>query len=116
MLDFGLIPGQGDQVGQRRLRFEILSGGVRLVFFDIDVDRCARGAGAGQAVDDARAVREQDANALPRPQPIVDRVVIGEIIGRFDFQRAKALAGQGGRVFRARRWTSALAPSLATSS
>ena len=45
-------------------------------------------------------MREPSVNRMRMPcwveSEFVDRVAIGEIIGRFDFQRAKALAGQGG--------------------
>ncbi len=75
---------QGDQIGKRRLRLDVVPAGIGLVAFDIDAQRGARRAGAGEAVDDARAVLEQQADSLARGARAVDRIVIGEIIGLVD--------------------------------
>ncbi|MNY63052.1 hypothetical protein D3C86_1999640 [compost metagenome] len=68
--------------------------GVRLVTFDINADRRARGPSAGKAEDDAAAAVEQYANALVLRNGTVDRIVIGKVIGGGDLQRAETLARQ----------------------
>ncbi len=79
----------------------LLPRGVRLEALDIDPQRRAGGAGAGQAIDDARAILEMDADALMRRIRAVDRIVIGEIIGVGDLQRAILLALEAGAGRRA---------------
>ena len=86
--------GRDDQVGERRLRLQAVPGRVGFVALDIDAQGRARGAGAGQAEDDARAAFEQDADALVAAHRLVDRVVIGEIVGGGDRQRADTGSGQ----------------------
>src|SRR5579863_2369397 len=94
MLDFRKLARQSDEVGERGLRVLPEIAGRRLVFFDIDADRRADGAGAGKPVDDARAAREQDADSLALRVGAVDGVVIGKIVGGFDDPDDERMAGQ----------------------
>jgi hypothetical protein len=63
--DAGDALGGGDQRGQRFLRGDLLAPGVGLEALEIDAQGRAFGAGAREAKDDARAVVEADADALP---------------------------------------------------
>src|SRR5690606_37351879 len=78
--DAGEFAGQGDEVGERRLRLDVVAGGVRFVALDVDAQRRAGGAGAGKAEDHAAAALEQDADALLRADGAVDRVGLGKIV------------------------------------
>ena len=93
--DLGEVARDRDQVGQGGLRVLAVLGGVGLEALDIDPQGGAGGAGAGQAVDDARAVREQDADALVLADRAVDRVGVGEVVGGRDLEGAQPRAGQG---------------------
>src|SRR4051794_16502748 len=72
------LVGDPDQVGQGTLRLLVLPRLVRLVALDVDPQRRPRRPGAGEAVDDTRAVLEHDADALVGADRAVDRVDVGE--------------------------------------
>ena len=94
MLDFS---GEGIVAFLEAVRASML-GGVGFVAFDIDAERCAGGAGAGQAEDDAGAAGKEHAHTLMLAHRFVDRIVIGEVVCLLDLQAAEALAGQGGKL------------------
>ena len=70
--------GQGDQPGQRLLGLDRVLRRVGLVALEIDTQRRAFGAGAREAEDDARTVRQTDADALRGADRAVDRVGVAK--------------------------------------
>src|SRR5919205_989578 len=60
--------------------------------FEVDAQRRARSARARQAQDDARAVFEEDAYALPPGRAAVDGVCVGEVVGARDAAPAERRA------------------------
>ena len=84
----------------------LLARRVGLEALEVDAERRAFGAGARQAKHDARAVVEDDADALLRRHRAVDRIGVGEVVGRRRSTRVSALersARQRGRAARAGR-------------
>ena len=71
---------------------------IRVVGFQIDAQGRAFCAGAGQAVDDARAVGEDDADALACADRAIDRVGVAEVVAEIHGVTAEGLAGQGGEA------------------
>ncbi len=65
---------RGDQVGQGDLRIQIMFGRIGFETLDIDPQGGALGAGSRQPIDDARAVGEQDADALTGADRSIHRV------------------------------------------
>lgn len=107
--DAGDRIGNGNQVGKRFLRFDAMTGRIRLVTLDIKAKRRARSTGAGKAQHDARTAFEEDADALILADGLIDRIVIGEIIRSRDLQIAIAGARQRREFFRA-GWRPACSP------
>ena len=66
--------------------------------FEINAQRRARGAGAGQPVDDPGAALQLDADPLPLRHREVDRVGIGELVGGRDRELRGAASGQVGKT------------------
>src|SRR5262249_24081954 len=62
---------------------------VRLIAFDVDAQRRTGRSRARQAIDDARAVLEEDAYALPRRGRSIDRIMIGKVVGGSDGRTAE---------------------------
>src|SRR5687767_5836115 len=60
LFDLGDRAREADQLGKDRLRIESVARGIGLVAFDVDAQGGARGAGSGEAVDDAGAAAKQD--------------------------------------------------------
>jgi hypothetical protein len=63
--DAGDALGCRDQRPQRRVRLDILACRIGLEALEVDAQGRAFGARTGEAKDDARAVVEADADALP---------------------------------------------------
>mmetsp|Transcript_12633 Transcript_12633/g.26643 ORF Transcript_12633/g.26643 Transcript_12633/m.26643 type:complete len:642 (+) Transcript_12633:206-2131(+) len=80
LLQLGHLEGEGDEVGQALLGVQPVLALVRLVLLNVQADGGARGAGAGEAEDDARAVGEDEAQALALGHGPVDGVGVLEVI------------------------------------
>lgn len=78
--DAGQFIGDRDQIGQGCLRVLFMLGRLRFIGLDINAQGGARRARAGEAEHDARAVVEDDADALAGADAVVDRVGIAEIV------------------------------------
>ena len=81
----------------------IVLRGIGLVALDIDAQRRAARAGAGQPEDDARVAAEQDLHALVLADRAVDRIDVGEILRALDAMPAEALCPASEREARPQR-------------
>ena len=78
-----------NQRRQRRLRIEPVACRVGLELFDVDTQRRAAGAGAGQPVDDARAVGKTDAQALvARDAAVIVRDTAKEVLKKAEAEKS----------------------------
>ncbi len=59
-------------------------GRIRFVAFDVDAQGGTGSSRAGESIDDAGAILEQDAQTLPGRAGTIDGVLIGEVIGAAD--------------------------------
>ena len=98
----GELVGGGGDGGQGLLRVEVVLGRVRLEALEVDAQGRALGAGAREAHDGASATFEADADALLLRTRAVDRVGVGEVVGRDDGEavrlRSRQAAEPGAQV------------------
>lgn len=83
-----------DQRLEALLSVALVLGLVLAVLLDVQTDRRALAAGAGETDDEPRAVLERDVQALVLAHGVVDRVGVGKVASLGDLERGR---GRGGR-------------------
>ena len=86
--------GRSDEATEHRPDRIVQPAAGGLVTLQIDAQRRALGAGAGQAEDDARSAREQHADALVAAERAIDRIGVGKVVRCRDAKRSEVSSRQ----------------------
>ena len=90
------LEGDRDEGRERVLGVGALLGGIGFVLLDVHVDGGVGGTRAGEAEDEARAVGEDEADALLFGDGTVDGIRVLKVVGKVQFVVAVLVALLGG--------------------
>src|SRR4051812_15862056 len=85
--------GEGDEEGESGLRVEIVLSMGGFIPFEVNPQRGPDGSGSAQPQHDPAAIGKADADALLGTHRIIDRIMVGKIVGVADLEAVISATG-----------------------